>query len=37
MAAKPRFRIRSSALALLASVIGFFAVVTPTLADTGSV
>jgi len=37
MAAKPRFRIRSAALALVATAITMLAAATPTLASTGSV
>ena len=37
MAAKPRFRIRSSALALIAAAIGSLALASASLADTGSV
>jgi len=37
MAAKPRFRIRSSALAAIATAIGFLAFASASLADTGGV
>jgi len=37
MAAKPRFRIRASALAVIATTIGFLAFASAALADTGGV
>src|SRR5262249_5468191 len=37
MAAKPNFRIRTSALAVIATTIGFLAFASAALADTGTV